>query len=116
MTGGSGTEKYAEVLFPNGTSYCALPSPTQSHQCHTQSGLLACGDYGNESKSCTKFEAGYWTSMTNNLLVDRSYHSSWSNQDGNILLIGGSISPTTTEIVYQNGTSIRSFDLEYSIE
>ena len=85
---------------------------SQSKQEHTQSGLNASGGGGSE-RSCIKFEAGAWKTLTDNLVKERYGHSSWVNSNGHILLIGGSYSPTTTEIVYQNGTSIRSFDLKY---
>ena len=86
---------------------------SQSKYGHTQSGLTACGDGGSEDGSCIKFEAGSWTTLTDNLVEKRYRHSSWINPDGDILLIGGQYSRTTTEIVYQDGTSIRSFDLKY---
>ena len=88
---------------------------SQSKREHTQSGLTACGGgYGSDNhRNCIKFEDGSWTTLTDNLVEKRSYHSSWVNPDGDILLIGGEYSPSTTEIVYQNGTSIRSFDLKY---
>ena len=67
-------------------------------------------------RSCIKFEDGSWTTLTDNLVEERYYHSSWVNPDGDILLIGGSGGLSTTEIVYQDGTSIRSFDLKYDIK
>merc|ERR1719342_980004 len=104
----------AEVLFTNGSSMCELPQMSQSKRYHTQSGLTACGgDYSGTERSCIKFEDGSWTTLTDNLVEKREYHSSWVSPDGDILVIGGSGSFTTTEIVYQNGTSIRSFDLKY---
>ena len=117
MTGGSGTYKSAEVLFTNGSSICELPQMSQSKYGHTQSGLTACGGYvSGTERSCIKFEDGSWTTLTDNLVEERRDHSSWVSPDGDILLIGGYYSDTTTEIVYQNGTSIRSFDLKYKTE
>ena len=116
MTGGFGTDTSSEVLFINGSSICELPQMSQSKRYHTQSGLTACGGYvSGTERSCIKFEDGSWTTLTDNLVEQRRYHSSWINPDGDILLIGGSGSLTTTEIVNQNGTSIRSFDLKYDI-
>ena len=88
---------------------------SQSKYDHSQSGLIACGGgYDNYTmRSCIKFEDGSWTTLTDNLVKERYLHSSWVSPDGDILLIGGDYSLTTTEIVYQNGTSIRSFDLKY---
>ena len=61
--------------------------------------------------------SGEWTTLTEDLQFDRSEHVSWITPDGDILLIGGAKgSFTTTEIVDQNGTSIRSFDLKYDTE
>merc|ERR1719481_91040 len=115
VTGGHKTETSAELISTNGSSICELPTMSQSKRSHTQSGLTACGDFGNDTvrRSCIKFEGGSWTTLTDNLVEERYYQSSWVNSDGDILLIGGSVSTTTTEIVYQNGTSIRSFDLKY---
>ena len=115
LTGGDDTLTSAEVLFTNGSSICELPQLSQSKSEHTQSGLTACGGYDTR-RSCIKFEAGSWTTLTDNLVEERRSHSSWVSPDGDILLIGGSYSKTTTEIVYQNGTSIRSFDLKYEIK
>ena len=118
VTGGSGTETSSEVLFINGSSICELPPISQSKYSHTQSGLTACGgdnwpgSGSNTSRSCIKFEAGSWTTLTDNLVERRYGHSSWINPNGDTFLIGGIGSPSTTEIVYQDGTSIRSFDLK----
>jgi len=115
VTGGSGMS--GEVLFTNGSSICELPPMPQYKDSHTQSGLTACGGevIGTE-RSCIKFEDGSWTTLTDNLVEQRRSHSSWINPDGDILLIGGYDSLTTTEIVYQDGTSIRSFDLKYDTQ
>ena len=102
----------------NGSSICELPPMPYSKRYHTQSGLTACGGtyYIYTEKICIKFEDGSWTTLTDNLVEERYRHSSWVTPDGDILLIGGQYSNTTTEIVYQDGTSIRSFDLKYYTE
>merc|ERR1711973_662937 len=113
VTGGRYTETSSEVLFTNGSSICELPPLTYERYHHTQSGLTACGGNGRYTlRGCIKFEAGSWTNLTDDLTTLREEHSSWMMADGGILLMGGVIS-TSTEIVYQNGTSIRSFDLKY---
>jgi len=120
LTGGQRTEdpdedeRKTEVLFTNGSSICELPPLPQSRHHHTQSGLTTCGGGPGQGakKSCIKFESGSWTTLTDNLVEQRLYHSSWVNPDGDTLLIGG-VNGRTTEIVYQNGTSISSFDLKY---
>ena len=114
VTGGTHTETSAELISTNGSSICELPLMPRSKYYHTQSGLTACGGYVDDTRrNCIKFEDGSWTTLTDNLVELRTRHSSWINPDGDILLIGGSGSLTTTEIVYQNGTGIRSFDLKY---
>merc|ERR1719450_143730 len=85
---------------------------------HSQSGQTLCG--GKESvtgKSCLKFQSGSWVNMPNNMVFNRYGHSSWE-KNGDILLIGGhtSDSYTTTEIVHQNGSISRSFDLKHVTE
>ena len=117
VTGGMGTEKSTEVLSTNGSSICFLPEMPQSKEDHTQTGLTACG--GSDSRrNCVKFTSGLWTNLTENLLYQRYKHSSWKTQDGDVLLFGSDDysdhdSFFTSEIVYQNGTSVRSFDLKY---
>ena len=113
MTGGVRTGTFAELISTNGSSICELPQLPQYKRYHTQSGLTACGGDGYTSRNCIKFEDGSWTTLTDNLVAKRYWHSNWVNPDGDILLIGGGYSPTTTEIVYQDGRSIRSFNLKY---
>jgi len=114
VTGGIGTLS-AEVLFINGSSFCSLPEMSQSKFGHTQSGLTACGGFKSESRtSCIQLSAGSWTTQTEDLLFSRYYLSSWTKTEGDILLIGGDGSSSTTEILYENGTSVRAFDLKYN--
>ena len=67
-------------------------------------------------RSCINFQSGSWVTLTHKLVHERWSHSSWTTPDGGILLIGGGskYSENNTEIVYQNGSSISSFDLKYS--
>ena len=113
-------DTFAEVLFTNGTSMCELPPTILELYDHTQSGLTTCGGSGfygsyHTERRCMKFENGSWTKLTDNLMEERTWHTSWVTPNGDILLIGGYGYEvrTTTEIVYQNGTSIRSFDLKH---
>jgi len=121
LTGGDGQfGKSVEVITTNGTSInntCSLPEMSQLKAEHSQSGLTACGSasgFFEDPFSCIKFgNNGSWITHTKNLLYARASHSSWITPYGDILLIGGRYNWTTTEIVYQNGTSIRSFDPKY---
>jgi len=116
VTGGVPSDFSAEVLYSNGSRLCSLPPMPQSEWSHIQSGLTVCGGLGSSSATttCSKFQSGSWITLTENLLTPRYYHSSWTTPEGDILLLGGDVGEKTTEIVYQNGTSVRSFDLKYS--
>ena len=114
VTGGHGGDTSAELLSTNGSAIFELPQISQPKRYHTQSGLTACGGYDSfMRRNCIKFQSGTWTTLTDNLLFERDSHSSWNTPDGEILLIGGDYSSNTTEIIYKNGTSVRSFDLKY---
>jgi len=124
LTGGDGQfGKSVEVITTNGTSVnntCSLPEMSQFKAEHSQSGLTACGSasggtFNGDPFSCIKFgNNGSWVTHTKNLLYPRASHSSWiTPYYGDILLIGGRNNWTTTEVVLQNGTSIRAFDLKY---
>jgi len=114
ITGGSGATTSAEVLATNGTSLCSIKNMPQYKDGHTQTGLSACGGFNKDTrKNCIHFYKGSWIDEGSNLFSERAYHSSWKNQDGDTLLIGGFYSLTSTEIVHQNGSSTRSFDLPF---
>ena len=58
------------------------------------------------------FSGGQW-SESHNLTFSRYDHTSWVRPDGAVLLIGGRVSPTTTEVLNSNGSTTQSFDLKY---
>ena len=118
VTGGwtSATVTTAEVILTNGTALCNIEDLPERRYYHTQNGPTVCGG-SYTRRSCIQYKEGSWITLVDDLVHWRYYHSSWMmNQEGDIMLIGGSVSQTTTEIVYQNGTNIRSFDLKYAIE
>ena len=51
--------------------------------------------------------------ICNTIFIIRSLHSSWASPSG-IILMGGSGSKRTTEIIQEDGTSIISIDLQYN--
>ena len=67
-------------------------------------------------RSCVKFEAdGTFTPLTVSLVKERSYHTCWSLPSGEVLLLGGWGSPTTTERVSADGSSSSAdFTLPYN--
>ena len=111
--GGSNTA--VEVLGEAGSYLCSLPDLPQSHTYHTQDGLVACGGTFPTSTrtSCISFSptTGVW-SQTHSLMESRYQHSSWSSPLG-LILLGGSPSPRTSELVTEDGTSVELFSLLY---
>ena len=80
--------------------------------------MLACGGQNNGESSvyysCTKFIDGNWET-THELLDAREWHSSWENQNG-ILLVGGGSSKNTTELLTDDGKSVESFGLGKAVK
>ena len=101
-----------ELLFPNGTSLCSLPSLPDLRYYHTQSGLVTCGGRGDE-KDCITFSGGQW-STSHSLLYGRRYHSSWSSTQHGTILIGSyyGTAGSTTEMLTETGESEESFTLK----
>ena len=106
-----------EILHSNGSYWCSLPYLPQSRSGHTQSGLLACGGFNKDESdirtSCSSFTDGHCRTSYQ-LQQSRHAHSSWMSQHG-VLLIGGTGSQLTTEILTKEGQSSASFTLKYKI-
>ena len=101
----------AEVWLPGGRS-CQLPRlPSPGRDDHTQSSLTACGGYQTET-SCLTFD-GEWE-QSHSLSEERYDHVSWQSPAG-ILLMGGWVSWTTTELLSTTtDTTTYNFSLPYS--
>ena len=57
-------------------------------------------------RSCVKFEAdGTFTPLSVTLVEERENHLCWSLPSGEVLLLGGDKSPTTTERISSDGSS-----------
>ena len=113
VTGSFGSnEKSVEVLREDGSSLCSLPDLPNSHYFHTQSGLVTCGGEGvDQFTSCYNFSSGVWT-KSHSLQYSRYRHSSWSSPLGTVLM-GGSGSFTTAELLTDDGQSTEIFSLKY---
>ena len=48
------------------------------------------------------------------ILFIRGYHSSWASPSG-VMLLGGRDSPTTSERILEDATSVSGFTLEYDL-
>ena len=114
VTGGYGdNQRSVEALWSNGSSLCSLPDLPDIYYHHTQSGLVTCGGYmGDTLRSCYTFTNGVWT-KSHTLRHARYLHSSWTSPMG-IVLMGGDLSRTTTELLTDAGQSTEYFSLQYS--
>jgi len=105
----------SEVLHSNGTSMCTLPPMPDIKWAHSQSAFTACGG-AVSSKTCYTFREGRWETLNDQLELLPHEHSSWMNENGDILLMGGlhgGYPVSRTELVFKNGSNVRSFDAKY---
>ena len=56
-------------------------------------------------KSCEKFDGKNFESLPVTLLEKRYFHMCWGLKSGEVILLGGHNSPTTSEVVSADGTS-----------
>jgi len=109
--------KSVEVFVPSTGQHCQLPKIPGRSRDHTMEGMTVCcsDSPSNDWKSClTLTDSGWETSAT--LLENRAGHSSWSSPSGLTILMGGHYSSRTTEKIQEDGTSVKSFDLEYDTD
>ena len=78
--------------------HCELPSLPDRMFSHTSDEGTLCGG-GFTSTTCITFTSGKW--VTSHALAEkRVFHTSWYNkEEGKIILMGGSDSGNTTEII-----------------
>ena len=105
-----------EVFIPSSGKSCSIPELPDTRISHTMDSEYLCG--GNwvhnpdVQTTCLKFENNQWT-YSHTLSKKRSSHSSWMTNKG-LLLMGGWLSDTTTEILpADGGEGVPSFELEY---
>ena len=90
---------------------CSLPDLPDRRVWHTQNGAVFCGGYYTPS-SCLTFSSGSGWTQSHTLLEERRFHSTWKSPRG-LLLMGGYRSRKTTELLNDDGTSSKHFDLNY---
>ena len=118
ITGGSnniGYLKSAEIYNPVTNSSCSLPQLPEARIRHSQDGGLACGGSTTPLvRTCDKWSpaSGTWT-QSHTLTQGRADHVSWATASG-VYLIGGWISPKTSEKVKLDGSVEKGFSLKYS--
>ena len=80
---------------------------------HTQSGFLSCGGFETQSL-CEVFTPGVgWTEKPYNLTEERWGHTSWTLNNGSVLLLGGQCALTTTELLVPGSNTRPAFSLKY---
>jgi len=97
-----------EVYVVSTGKHCQLPDMPGNRLGHSMEDMAVCGGF-DTATSCLTLMDGTWE-MTTTLLEDRFYHSSWASPSG-VRILGGE----TSEKIQDDGTSVRDFDLEYSI-
>ena len=107
----------AEVFDPRSGRSCKIGDLPVATDSLTLCGNLACGGWDSE-KSCSRFDgAGTFTALPDVLKEKRNLHICWKLQSGEVLLLGGRYSGTTTERVVADGTSSTTdFVLPYNIK
>ena len=109
-----------EVYNPHSGSHCKLPDLPDKRFIHSHCGHLLCGGWYSSSstwQTCLLFNptTGQFTTTSVTLRQKREDHLCWGGEDGDVLLMGGYYSRTTTEIVSADGsTSSDSFTLKYN--
>ena len=137
------TVPFIEVYLPHTNESCILPQKISLEKImqnfhrnyHTQTNLLSCGGGKlnitdrNQSErinntdvdmpsTCILYLPGKGYIHAFNLREKRYGHSSWTLNNGTVLLLGGYFSPTTTEKLNLGigNSSIHPFDLRHPIE
>ena len=124
VTGGEPSEVglSVEVFNPHTNHSCSLPDlPGEARYDHSQCGGMICGggDFNTSTyQSCLKLNplTGAFTPTSVRLVENRGGHLCWDveGEGGPTLLIGGTDSPRSTELVNSDGlSSSASFNLQY---
>ena len=105
-----------EIFNPVSRHTCPLPDlPGMGMGRHSQCGNVLC-----KYKSCLKMNStGSFSPASVSLQQERMAHLCWSlpGGGGEVMLLGGRWSSTTTEIVSADGSSTKpSWDLKYKTE
>ena len=104
-------EQSVEALRSDGTPLCKMPDLPDNRADHTMDGDILCGGYYTRT-SCLHYGSEGWTKYGWNLQQKRSQHLTWRRPDDSLQIMGGSLSPKTSEIVTSGGSRI-GFDLKY---
>ena len=102
-----------EAVSESGTPLCELPPLPHARWGHSMEGGVTCGGDGDSiMTTCVSLSTGGWVE-SHTLREQRYLHSSWLSPAG-VVLIGGSYSTRTTELLSSTNTSTsRAFSLRY---
>ena len=91
ITGGTGGRQSAEIYHSDRDSPCVLPNIADRRFGHTQDGSLMCGgQYTLRSCRMWNPDTGAWDLVTEELIKNWEYHTSWTPADGDVTyLMGG---------------------------
>ena len=97
----------AEIFNPMTRRTCSVGNLKQARHMHTICNNMVCGGSEREAlTSCEKFDGiSSFTSLPVRLVKARYDHLCWGLESGDVLLLGGHHSPTTTERVSADGSS-----------
>jgi len=120
ISGGDRARTSVELFNPHDASQgCSLPSLPVGRNGHTMNTLEICGGYSYSTSTtwttCITFTSGQW--VTSHALTEKRWdHISWST-DAGILLMGGSYSVRTTEIISPGVyDAVPGFGMRYNTE
>ena len=122
VTGGypsSSVGKSVEVFNPHTNNSCNLTDlPGERRYGHSLCRDLLCGGWGSTTRSCLKLNplTGVFTSTSVSLVEKRANNLCWDFEgvEGQTLLIGGTYSGRSTELVSPDGlSSSANFSLQY---
>ena len=107
-----------EIFNPVSRRTCSVGNLKQARREHTMCNNMVCGGWTTVAeKSCEKFDGiSSFTSLPVRLVKSRISHLCWGLKSGDVLLLGGSSSKTTTERVSADGSNSKlDFKLPYKI-
>ena len=112
--GGGGCYITGEVYMPALNKTCIFPQSDFMRIRHSETGFLACGGH-SKGNTCEFYTPGVgWRLEPYNLTQRRSDHTSWTLNNGTVVLLGGGDGPTSTEFVTPGVGTWPGFSLKYS--